>query len=482
MNSPKVFIAKVNLTYQGEKRSAAIYEDSTAILDTGEVIQLTPEQYNQITAKIKQVERKTQAQRIEAAKQAAEQRRQQEEMIRKKEELEPEDEEYADEEEYDDDIPTYSEKQTKFFTKGRVVKIVASTLVYAAVVSGTLFGAKYLIDNHLTRVSVAQFATSMAKDQQITPNNLERLKMPESIYKELTEAAPGDVVLWENAQDIVGQYASMDAIKGQYVTTDYVTGSITENLWKADMTGEQKTFNLDFDSFNIDEIFPGSHISIKAIVSLPDPSGKGTMVENLTVNDAAALNRLAAVTAPVEKETPDPAKDGEEVPIEAADGSETLKEDGAPASNGTPDAAEAPKTETASTNVPDGAPASGVDMFSDVVVVDLKNNYNESLFDIYLRLASMTAENRRAYLTERASSSNAKEYSNSLTPTVMVLAVDDSQYNDLTIVKNMDNATLEFAGIPATNYDSTDEQNSLLMKFKEVQRDVNEIFSAARTK
>ena len=477
-SNSKVFLTKVNLTYQGEKRNAAIYEDKTAILDSGEMIQIPDDKFEAILAKLKRAEAQARSEIRAAAIRDAERKRQWAKQAQRAAEAKEADSEDSSGDS-DEPLTRYPESDA-FITKKRVLKIIASTLVYALVVSSTLFGAKYLIDNHLTRVSVAQFSTSVAKDQLITPDNLKQLKMPESVYRELTENAPGEVVLWTDAQSLVGQYAAMDAIRGQYVTTDYVTATMTENLWKAAMSSDQKTFNLDFDHFAIDEIFPGSHISVKAVVSVPKADGKGSRIENMSVSGAAAMNRAEAEAA-----------------AKAEDKTEKEEKDAAPAAVAKPDPAPAASDEDESasqeddngsesetrtdTVEPDTAAPTDADSFADVVVVDLKNTYNESLFDIYLRLASMTTEDRRAYLQDRAKSSNAKEYMTSLTPTVMVLALDDTQYNDITIVKNMNNASLEYAGIPSTSYDSTEEQNSLLMKFKEVQRDISEIFSAARS-
>ena len=44
-------VARVNITYKGESRSAAVYDDGTAVLDTGEVIELSKDQREKIMAK-----------------------------------------------------------------------------------------------------------------------------------------------------------------------------------------------------------------------------------------------------------------------------------------------------------------------------------------------------------------------------------------------------------------------------------------------
>ena len=494
---PKVFIAKINLTYKDESRLASIYEDGTAVFDTGETVTLSQAQIDKIKQKKAEAEEAAAVAKLQRAAQAA-QKRYEEEKKRKAIEAEyaaareaaqeaqrfsqqsmyddyPEE---VEEEIYDSVEEDYNSSHSRSYkdeyddldipdpksTRKKAVKVVLATVGLFAVCGGILFGSFYLLDNHLTRVSVAQFSTSVAKDQQITPDNLERLKMPESIYQELTDAAPGEIVLWEDAQSIVGQYAAMDAIAGQYVTTDYITDSITENLWKADMSSDQEMVNLDFDRFDLDEIYPGSHISIRAVVTLPDSSAPKVM----SISEAANIGEEQEETvAPTE---------------ETASAEEPDNPDGTQEEQGeNTEVTEESENEEESSVAPDAAPGDSQDTFNDVVVVDLKNNYNDSIFDLYLGLASMTPEDRKEYLTERAQSSNAASYRESLTPTVLVLALDGQQARDLSVVKNMSNATLELTSIPSSNYDSTDEQNSLLMKFKEVDRDIREIFSAVRT-
>lgn len=504
---PKVFIAKINLTYKDESRLASIYDDGTAVFDTGETVTLSQAQIDKIKQKKAEAEEAATAAKMKKAAQAA-QKRYEEEQKQKAMEAElaaareaarqaqrfsqpPAYDDYPEEveEEIYDSVEEdyrsgysspyrggYDEADIPSPASGRkkAVKVVLATVGLFAVCGGILFGSFYLLDNHLTRISVAQFSTSVAKDQQITPDNLERLKMPESVYRELTDAAPGEVVLWEDAQSIVGQYAAMDAIAGQYVTTDYVTGSITENLWKADMDGEQEMVNLNFDRFDLDEIYPGSHISVRAVVKLPDSNTPKVM----SIDEAANIGEEQE-----RKETEAASSEAEDTP--AKDDADTKGEDEAASSQDEqeeqPDV-EKDANEEESSAAPDAAPGDSRDSFKDVVVVDLKNNYNDSIFDLYLGLASMTSADRKAYLAERAQSSNAASYRESLTPTVLVLALDGQQARNLSVVKNMSNATLEFTSIPSSNYNSTDEQNSLLMKFKEVDRDIREIFSAARSK
>lgn len=47
----RVFLAKVNLTYKGETRFASVYDDGTAVFDSGEQIMLNAAQIEKIKEK-----------------------------------------------------------------------------------------------------------------------------------------------------------------------------------------------------------------------------------------------------------------------------------------------------------------------------------------------------------------------------------------------------------------------------------------------
>ena len=61
----------------------------------------------------------------------------------------------------------------------------------------------------------------------------------------------------------------------------------------------------------------------------------------------------------------------------------------------------------------------------------------------------------------------------------MVLALDDSQTEELIAVQNMSNTSITYTILPTSSSDGTDEQNSMYLKFVEAQRDVNEILGNA---
>lgn len=53
---PITFLARVNLVHKGQNRYASIYDDGTAILDTGEQITLSEAQIEKIKQKKKEAE------------------------------------------------------------------------------------------------------------------------------------------------------------------------------------------------------------------------------------------------------------------------------------------------------------------------------------------------------------------------------------------------------------------------------------------
>lgn len=461
-------VARVNITYKGESRSAAVYDDGTAVLDTGEVIELSEEQRKKIMAKYAAAKKKeeeaaakAEAEARKAAKKAAR------EKARAAAELEP-----GDENEEDDyATPSrfyYQDSLTSAPKKPSVAKIAAATLIYAAVIGGTLFGSTYLLDNYMNKVSVAQLSMPMAKDSQFNPDNLTQLKMPESVYEELSKSAPGGLVLWEDAQGIVGKYIAMDAVKGQYISYDFVSDSRTmANPWIQNLDEDAQLYTIQFDPYTTYNqlLFAGSHVRMKAAMTILNEDGKSTgQTEVRSISAAAAIFQAdddddaeSEAAAPTATEA-----DGEESGVET---DETGGQDETGGNIPEP-TAKSVKSQTE-------------DRFGDVVVVDIINTSNESMFDVYLPLARMTRDERREFLTEKAKSAGAASYYARFTPMSLVFALDDVQVSELSKVEHMANASITYTLLPSSSSEGTEDENSMYLKFMEVQRDVNEIFGDA---
>ena len=176
-NKSITLIAKVNITYKGESRIAAVYNDRTAILDTGEAVTLSESQFAKVmekwqTAKDEEDEKAA----LEAAKAAEEEaekaRKAAERKARKKAAREKAAMEAEEEEKQDAHLRlprrSYREEFSNVPKRPSLAMIAAATLVYVAVIGGTLFGSTYLLDNYMNKVSVAQLSTQMAKDSQFT--------------------------------------------------------------------------------------------------------------------------------------------------------------------------------------------------------------------------------------------------------------------------------------------------------------------------
>ncbi len=455
-------VARVNITYKGESRSAAVYDDGTAVLDTGEVIELSKDQREKIMAKYaaakkaeEEAERKAALKAQREAEKAAREKARRKAMERAAvdEDEEDNDDEYEEPPRVRWDAPSGPKKPS-------IAKLMATTLVYAAVIGGTLFGSTYFLDNYMNKVSVAQVSTQMAKDAQFTPDNLTRLKMPESVYEELNKAAPGGLVLWEDAQGVIGKYIAVDAVKGQYLSYDFVSDSRTmSNPWIQNIDDDAQLYTIQFDPYATYNqlLFAGSHVRMKAAISVLNENGKATGETEVRSVSAAAVA----------------AHEDEDVSGEADESGEKASEPGADETNSqTGESKKAPssaKTEKAEVE----------DRFGDVVVVDIINTSNESMFDVYLPLARMTRDERREFLTEKAKSAGAASYYARFTPMSLVFALDDEQVSELSKVEHMSNASITYTLLPSSSSEGTDDENSMYLRFMEVQRDVNEIFGDA---
>lgn len=481
-NKSITLIAKVNITYKGESRIAAVYNDRTAILDTGEAVTLSESQFAKVMEKWQKAkDEEDEKAALEAAKAAEEEaekaRKAAERKARKKAAREKAAMEAEEEEKQDAHLRlprrSYREEFSNVPKRPSLAMIAAATLVYVAVIGGTLFGSTYLLDNYMNKVSVAQLSTQMAKDSQFTPDNLKQLKMPESVYAELNKSAPGGLVLWEDAQGIVGQYIAMDAVKGQYLSYDFVSESRTmANPWIQNLDDDAQLYTIQFDPYQTYQqlLFAGSHVRMKAAMTHLDENGRATPQTSVcSISEAAADYRVDDDEKEEEKAKVDTPKENEE-------GSEA-NADGEPQPDENKESEGEKSPETPKPSKPSKAEIK--DRFDDIVVVDIINTSNESMFDVYLPLARMTRDDRREFLTEKAKSSGAAAYYARFTPMSLVFALDDTQVSELSKVENMTNAKITYTLLPSSSNEGSAEENSMYLKFMEVQRDVNEIFGDA---
>ena len=435
---PITFLARVNLVHKGQNRYASVYDDGTAILDTGEQITLNETQIEKIKQKKKEAERQAAiAKKKKMQAQEAAKREKAEAFSSEQEELDDEDEESLER------FQPLAMKRPSW--KG----VAAASLAYVLVVGGTLFGSTYILDHYMNKVSVAQISTSMAKDSQFTPDNLSQLKMSESVYQELNELAPGGLVLWQDAQEVVGKYIAMDAAAGQYLAYDFVSDTMTmDNPWIQGLESDTELYTIQFDPYTTYNqlLFPGAHVRMRANISLFDASGNPTGQTDIVSISAAASGVKNAVSKSQEVKNPEGEEEGE---------------------------AEEQVTVTEPINDEDIP-----DLFDNVTVVDMLNSNNESIFDLYLPLTRMTREERLDYLKEKAKTTDAASYYSRFVPTALVFALNDEQTNELTKVEATSNASINYTVLPNAN-DGTEEQNSLYLKFQEVRKDVNEIFGDA---
>lgn len=454
----RVFLAKVNLTYKGETRFASVYDDGTAVFDSGEQIMLNAAQIEKIKEKKRAYE--AQAARIQAERAA---------QAARQSSPEPEGEE---------EFPYPREEETAYgalsgHRKPSWAKIAVATLVYLGIVGGTLCGSTYLLDNYSNKVSVAQISQPMAKDAQFTPDNLSRLSMSERVYEELNQLAPNGLVLWEDAQGVVGKYSAMDTVPGQYLTYDYISDTPTmENPWIQGLDGTAEIYTIPFDAAAYEQmLFPGSHVRMRAVVSVTDGNGKSTSeTEVLSVSAAAARTRFQPKAEPPVVPQANVEPEDEPTVDALTEGESANGEQEEPAVR----EAEQMEVPVSLSNT------EAVDQFGNVVIVDIISGTGRSLIhDVYAPLIRMTREERREYLTGIAESPNASSYYAQFVPASLVLALDDSQTEELIAVQNMSNTSITYTILPTSSSDGTDEQNSMYLKFVEAQRDVNEILGNA---
>jgi len=420
--------AKSIMHINGKKVECDVYEDGTAVVAGGtRIIQLTEKQMEAVRERV-YAEQTKNIQKYEKERSKEKSR----------------------------NTPAKEKKERPPLTQ---LKAVVITLLYAAAIVGSAIGSGYLMDNYERQVQIAAIASPIAKDAELTAAHLTPLSMSASNYDRLRAATDGELILWRNAESIVGSRMRFDTIKGQYITTGILSNQpVITNPWETSAGMESKLYTMPFDATSVHSVLPGNHLKMYVITTKVDKDGTVHLTEYGGTNSGMVQTIAPGSTTPVEQ------------PLPVADVDVDVNEDeldGDDADNEILDENTEAATEILS---------KVSSLFDDITVVDLKNGEGQSIYGQYLSLARMDSASREALLRERAESPNAQQYLNKFFATSIVFALDDEQASELNKIDKLPNASVNYAVLPSANVSATDEQRSLYLTFVEVQNQISNIF------
>ena len=255
------------------------------------------------------------------------------------------------------DLNVNNRNKVKF---SQTVLILIFLLVFVAVV---IIINMVSVNKLQQKVAVVHLKNSVAQNQLITEENLERAEMYAAEFQKVGTVVFSDgserasVVRWEDRERIIGGYAAHYLRKGTPIYWDSLTRETSKkNSYLYKMDGELVKLDVSADVFG-DMVVPGDKVNIRCIYT-------ETSYNLPTVEEYEAMQQLGLTMNTTEEKQ--------------------------------------------------------VKLFSNVSILDMLNSNGESIFDIYYELASMSVSQQRA-MVETA------EFKERTAPSQILLCVTEEE-------------------------------------------------------
>jgi hypothetical protein len=322
-------------------------------------------------------------------------------------------------------------------------KIGISTL--ALLLAVMLCATAIIIVKYETRnVNVVCFSKDvMSGTTALTRSDLSSYSIPVSEYdagvktyknSEGKSVTGQTYILWSDVNSVVGKYVTGLQTENTLAYLPNLTSSSSvSNPWLTSLSDGQEVYTMSYDSSGLDTrlLIPGSHIRMRIVASVP-ASQYETLKKSVSEREKNILSSTSSKT-----ET-DPIID--EGILTSADVSS--------------DSSSTTESKYISEIV-----------YPDLVVADIQNSKNESLFDIYSQLVNTSAEKRETFLSSAITSSST-DFVTSLQGTKLVFALTPTEASYLTTLENH-SGSIKYTII----VDST--KDSLYSKFQDVCTEIN---------
>lgn len=337
----------------------------------------------------------------------------------------------------------------------RTISIVLSLLVIA----GALLTALIIMRSNNDTVQVARFATNVKSGTIITSNLFEAVEMTQEDFNRIgtrtyvdangNEQTANNLLKYADISKYVGSnnlYAQSYFTDGTLAFTDmFTTEKLIRSEWTKSVEPGYEYYTMDLSELTdvyTPIFFPGSHIRIRMSHEVTyDPTDPDAVrrIENL--RSAIAAKERAALSGGYIR--------GESKILDALYAGDISS---AGAGNGFGQSAyqEAGTTITISEVI-----------WDDIIVIDMLNSANESIFDLYLDLLDMPVSTRIKYL-ETKLNDDGNDLKSQVTPSKIVFVVTREEASDLLEFENLD------VELKVTVLETEDHDYDLFKQFTEV--------------
>lgn len=273
--------------------------------------------------------------------------------------------------------------------------------------------------------------------------NVEEFMMLEQTYNTLgkttyvsdgKEVTKQIMVLWEERDRVSDKYMTAYTQAGAYLTERHVTDTTTlTNPHLASVPAGNEIYTLPFDVKGVDTqlLMPGTAIRVRLVLQVKSEA-KQAIQEAVTTKDEDLVDNGI-----------ESAEDGSSVILDM--GSEVMGSE-FDVGTGTVPVAEV--------------------VFEKVIIIDMLNNQQESIFNIYTALLKMPLDERTKYLETTIEDPNTN-FQKRVTPSSLVLSLNREQATTMAEFENIANGVIKYTILPQEGEDE------LLSQFFEISEQIN---------
>lgn len=351
------------------------------------------------------------------------------------------------------DTGAFKQKSSRAVSFG---KRTGALIVSALIVLSSFGAAIFLMNQQAEKVTVVRLKNDIGPGALITEASIEPYDMVNEDYLNLgmqTSTQDGNAsesgqtfIKWADREDILNKYMSIYAYQGTILSTRMVVDDLlVRSPWIEGVDEGMEIYTMGLTSQDVYTpiFYPGAQIRIR-------------LVYNVDVEDAPAIKaKIDAKEAQMAAGTY--FATGESVIMDSMQQNEM-------------DSSEIGFTSGNAKQVP----LSEV-IFDKITVVDMLNNSDESIFDLYTELLGMPVEDRIAYVSTQIEGNGTNDFKRKVTPAKLVFSVTRDEATSLAEFEAL-GGNMKYTLLPDNN-----EDYSLMTQFSELSSQIQSWMDNAPT-
>lgn len=326
--------------------------------------------------------------------------------------------------------------------KVMVGKRTLSIVACIVIIGGCLLLARSVLNQQSAKIQIVTIKSDAGPSTLVTEDMLVPVEMVAEDFKNFGQVSYNKngekvseqiYVEWSKKDELVGKYLTYYSFAGSPLTTRMVTKeTLVRSAWIDKVEDNMEFYTMTFGEKDVytPVFYPGVHLRIRMTYDVPKES-YSEIREKIREKESQILAGSYVAN-------------GESVIVEQ------LQAKGSIATSGFGEGTDA-----------ETLPLSEV-IFDDIVVVDMLNNSQESIFDLYVELMGMPIDKRIEYLKTTIVDQGSTDFKIKVTPASLMFVTTREEATRLSEFEQM-GAELKY-----TVLNQTDEDYNLMTQFTEI--------------